>query len=132
MIKIKTDFVTNSSSSSFVVIGSQIDPSEISDERFKVCQSKHEDPLEHEAPLDRGEFESYIAEYIEYLTEGTDLEYSFGNSYGDGDLQVGICYTKMYENETLADFKDRVKKSIMDSLGIDVGVGHIEECWEDR
>ena len=37
----------------------------------------------------------------------------------------------MNDDETLGQFKSRVKKAIKDSLGIDSDVGHIEECWHD-
>lgn len=122
-MKIKTDFVTNSSSSSFVVIGSHIEPDQIELERFQKIKLKRQVTAENilEDPW----------EYLDPLLKGTDLEYSQGCEYGDG-LMVGIPYTSMGEDETLRQFKQRVKEGIKECLGIDTDPGHIEECWMDN
>lgn len=113
-MKIKSDFVTNSSSASFVVIGTHLNPSKIT--TFK-----------------RGDQPEDIWEVIEPLVKGTDLEWSQGCEYSDGeDVMVGIGYMKMKDDETLGQFKDRSKKQIKDAFGIETDVGHIEECWMDN
>jgi len=122
-MKIKTDFVTNSSSSSFVVMGVNVEPDLINIEQFQKIKKKvsvtydqlMEDPYE----------------YFEPLLRGSGLEWSSGCEYGEG-VMVGIPYTGMGEDETLKQFRQRVKDQIKERLGADVTPGHIEECWMDN
>jgi hypothetical protein len=122
-MKIKTDFVTNSSSSSFVVIGIHLDLEKIDIERFQRIKQKVSVTIEQmmEDPY----------EYLDPMLRGSDLQYSSGCEYGNG-MMVGIPYTNMEEDETLQEFRQRVKDLIKEKFGIDETPSHIEECWMDN
>lgn len=74
----------------------------------------------------------YPMEYIESLFKDRDFDFSTGHPYGDGTPMIGIPYTRMGEDETKGQFRQRAKDGIKTTLGIDVEVAHIEMCWEDR
>ena len=110
-MKLKSDFVTNSSSASFVVIGVRIDQQDI-------------------ISIQRGPQIDDIYEHMDKLIRGSDLEYSTGDcNYDDSEVMIGMSYTQMQDDETLRQFKTRIQQQIKDVFGVDQEPYHIEECW---
>lgn len=130
-MKIKHDFVTNSSSSSFVIMGAYIDIQELLKAKFdqvkKILKDYGIDIVSPEAA------DEYRIDIIDSLVSSTGLEYSLGadSNYAE-DVAVGLCYTKMNDDETLGQFKERIQNEIKKHFGVDTAVGHIEECWMDN
>ena len=100
-MKTRTGFVSNSSTTSFCLCGIYMDNKELR-ELFSV-ESEYE---------------------IE--GDGVDL-YSQEYSYGS---YVGVDIDRMEDNETKAEFKERVRKLLSDKAGQDVGpVGFMTDGW---
>ena len=131
-MKVKVDFVTNSSSSSFVAIGVYMEPDDIIKANISKLQEIHKN---RDVAFDLAAAEGNYWELLEDLTMNSGLEFSFGEAGAWGDTEsviIGIEYTSMKEDETLAQFRERVKTLIKDELNIEVEkVHHIEECWRD-
>jgi hypothetical protein len=119
-MKIKTDFVTNSSTTSFVVIGTRLEIDDIPEDYVKSVAEKYDTTVEKlkEDPFD----------VIDPLIKGSDLAYAWPEYDA---LMVGICYTSMQDDETLREFKSRARIQILEKLGITCQPGHIEEAWRD-
>lgn len=108
-------------------MGTYIDSSLITEEHLDFVKIKDE----HLNNLTLDDLRNDIYEYIVMFIEESDLDYSTGDSWEDNNVILGIKYSDMKSNETLDDFKDKVKKQIKYTMNIDVEVGHIEECWRN-
>ncbi|MCK5643327.1 MAG: hypothetical protein KAJ19_21135 [Gammaproteobacteria bacterium] len=123
-MKVKLDFITNSSTTCFVVMGANIDVDKIPEKYIKHIQEKHN--------ISDEDIKEYPLEYFDDFIKGSDLVYSGGEEYYPGEsVMVGIPFTNMKDDETLKKFKGRVQLQILESFHIVVKPYYIETAWRD-
>ena len=113
-MKVKLDFITNSSTTCFVVFGTEFN-------------------IKTDMPQDfKDKVEEDIYGGMEELIHGSDLSYTSGPDYNDEDnIMIGIPITSMNDDETLKEFKRRVRLEILECCGIQCSPSYIEEAWRD-
>ncbi len=118
-MKIRNGFVSNSSTSSFLIYGIYTDTYEML-EKFKAT--------------------GFVPEDVEDLTEwlyedGEDKikekGLSFKSSYESGCVAIGISYDEIKDDETGLQFKERIEKAIKEIAGEDIKCSACEDAWRN-
>ena len=124
-MKIRSDFVSNSSSSSFMLVGHSFD----NDELIKIAEYNKlmpEYPEEHENPENYEEWERWeIIEALEKRFPSLDFKYGIENFYDE--VCIGMEYDKMKDSETKKDFEKRIADRLKELTGQNKSV----ECLVD-
>jgi len=110
-MKLRTGFVSNSSSQSFCIHGEQIDANSILE---ALGKSEDDD----------------VRDALEEALKGTQLEYY---SIDDSDIYIGRPFTTIKGNETGKQFRDSAKEDLKKVFPkMKITTSDMEEGWTDN
>ena len=129
-MKKKIDFVTNSSSVSYVGWGVYLSDQDVENDIFlKKCFDIYKSKLYTNQSVTFEKFKSDPQEAVYYISDSEIIQFSSGPN-GDSYFIVGKP-DRMKDNQTLQEFKDQIIKELSE-LGIKVDkLEYIEESWFD-
>ena len=118
-MKIRIDYVSNSSSSSFMVVGKAFTLDDL------VAMAKHNKLTSEYHEAKDGEEEDYedwdSYDIIDRLGDKfPDLDFNRGLENYYEDYCIGMGYNAMKENETRKDFEERIARRLSEMTGTEI------------
>lgn len=131
MTKIRTGFVSNSSSSSFMIYGAAVE--HMDHKRIYEMLSKNMNPKQLEELdryTDKTDDEYYIDDLSEFLYDIGPDEYDVHFiEYSDATCYIGKCPTSQPNDMTHGDWKNGIDKDLTELFGEEnVHLGWHEDC----
>jgi hypothetical protein len=132
-MKIRTGFVSNSSSSSFLMYGVCFESSELQDFLSKIKKDSDNLPEYARKLLEDPEFEKGEGSYeiAETLAGMLGKDYSFNAGPEGENFYFGRSWDSVKDDETGKQFKDSIEKDLKKFFGKDIKVSTHEEAWFD-
>jgi hypothetical protein len=124
-MKVKLDFVTNSSSTSVVMWGTYLDGSQIQENETLIAKIKE---LAGKEDITEDIEEEGLVYMIDDVLSGFGLD-THGDYDGSG-IYIGKSPFSMKEDETLKQFKENIESKLKE-LGINNKIESIVESWMD-
>lgn len=111
-MKIRSDYVSNSSSSSFMVVGHAFDSGDLEKiAEYNKLVSEYQD-----TPKDYSQWSTEeIVEALEEKFKDLDFQHGLENYYDE--VCIGMTYDQMKDSETKKDFEKRIKKQLKELTG---------------
>lgn len=125
-MKFRTGFVSNSSSTSFCILGITLP---VVDENDWECYTNG----------DVSEYNDYYDYVNDIIYEHSKILTSYYNREYEETIYIGTPFSEMVDTETLAEFKMRVKSELSKILPLitnadessNIELDIIEECWQN-